>query len=717
MSADARPDTDPGDDDLPLLRGEAAVGRVLQQLVLTAASWVLVVAALAAVLSGVGLWRSWLVLPLLVIAAGACWWGVHGIPSRPIPLWSAALLVAITLGSGIGTSLTHSEQVIPRRDSGSYAQGAISLAETHRRLIASDLDALATPGLDLRGITLASPGFYEVGGPAEPAVQPQFVIGPSAIWSLGYWLAGLPGLLVLPAWAMALGVLAIGLLTNGTIGARWGPVAALGTAVLFPILHTARSTYSEPLATLTVAAGLLALTIAAQRRVGPDALRAALLAGLLIGATTLVRIDGVRESILLLVVATAYAARGPRWPARLLAGAAVGTGVGFAAAVVLSYRYLGAIAGSLVPLLALGVALGGVCWASHRWPSLGGRLGSPRGVDGRPGASGALLPWAAAALVIVVGLALASRPWWMTARQSPNDPGARVVAGLQLRQGLVVDGGRTYAEQTVAWLSWWVGPVALVIGLLALAEATRRVVSALRDGSGPPTWFGALVVAAGSTLLTLVRPGITPDHPWAERRLLIALPFVVVLVVAAAATVTRWATRRLPPGAAAVCAIAVPLTVVVPSVLATWPHRAERVEQGSAAVVAGVCRSLGEGDVVLAVDSRAANEWPQVIRGQCGRPALATTRALRGDLPALRAAVRTLDAAVRAGEGRLVLLTADSDRPLRDLGASAMQVVDTAVLEDARLLERRPEHLYTLRFHVWTGSLTPLSIPAQCRFL
>ena len=39
---------------------------------------------------------------------------------------------------------------------------------------------------------------------------------------------------------------------------------------------------------------------------------------------------------------------------------------------------------------------------------------------------------------------------------------ARVVAGLQARQGLPVDGGRTYAEQTLAWTSWWVGPAAVV---------------------------------------------------------------------------------------------------------------------------------------------------------------------------------------------------------------------------------------------------------------
>jgi hypothetical protein len=686
----------------PLLRREAMAGRLLQQLVLGSALWVLAVAALAAVLSGIGLWHPGLAVPLSLAAAGVCWWAVRGIPAPPVPLWSAVLLVGVTLASGIWWSATHSEQVIPRRDAGSYAQGALSLADTHRRLVSSGVDEIGSSVLEHPGITLASPGFYAVGSGNDASVQPQFVIGPSAIYSLGAWAAGQRGLLVLPAWAMALGILALGVLANSVVGARWGPLAALGAAVLFPIVHTARATFSEPLATLTVTAGLLALVLAAGRTAGTARGRAAALAGFLLGATTLVRIDGLRETALLLVVAAVYAVRGERWPRALLSGAAAGTVVGFAAAAVLSYRYLGAIAGSLVPLVGMGLVLAAVCGFSMRRPALVQR--AARAVSG--GARGRWLPWLGAGLVVLLGLVLASRPLWTVSRQSPHDPGSPVVAGLQLRQGLPVDGGRTYAEQTVTWLSWWVGPVALLIAVVALAEAVRRILALLCAGEDRiPAWTGPLLVAAGSTLLTLVRPGITPDHPWAERRLLVALPFVVVLVVAATAVLTRWSTRRLPAGAAVVPAVALPLTLLVPAALATWPHRGERVEAGSAQVVASVCAALQPGDVVLTVDSRAANEWPQVVRGQCGRTVLSTTKALRENLDGLGQTVRAVDATVRANGGRLVLLTADSDKPLRDLGASSRLVVDTQVREDARLLERRPDHLVTLRFTVWVGQL------------
>ena len=72
--------------------------------------------------------------------------------------------------------------------------------------------------------------------------------------------------------------------------------------------------------------------------------------------------------------------------------------------------------------------------------------------------------------------------------------------------------------------------LAVLVRRAVLSAGERRV-----DACLP-----ALFVAAGSTLLTLVRPGITPDHPWADRRLLITLPLVVALVVTAAA----WALRR-----------------------------------------------------------------------------------------------------------------------------------------------------------------------------
>jgi hypothetical protein len=253
-------------------------------------------------------------------------------------------------------------------------------------------------------------------------------------------------------------------------------------------------------------------------------------------------------------------------------------------------------------------------------------------------------------------------------------------------------------------MSWWLGPVALVLALVASAVLAHKALEAWTGDRDLPSWTGALLVALGSSVLTWYRPGITPDHPWADRRLVIALPTVVILVVTVAAVCTRWSARRMPAPVLVGTSALAALALLVPTTLATWPHATERVEHGERAAVEQVCRAFRPGDVALMVDSRAANEWPQVLRGQCGVPALSTTTALRRDEAALSAAVDQVNDAVRARGARLVLLSADSDEALSALGAAEVeQVIDTRVREDARLLERRPDHLVELPLQVWLG--------------
>ncbi len=307
------------------------------------------------------------------------------------------------------------------------------------------------------------------------------------------------------------------------VGAWAGVATAALTGILFPVLHTARATYSEPLAMLTLTAWLLAVTLAvaagrgaagpvaaapsgfvgaasSQGRVvgraplrslvllDPSA-RAGLLAGVLVGGTGLVRVDALREVVLLLPVLALGAAFGARWARPVLAGLGVSLLVSAVAAVGLSWQYVSSIGRSLVPLLALGVLVGAASWLLLVLWRRGWRL---QPVVAR------WLPDLAGGLVVVAGAYLASRPLWQVVRQDPDDPGARYVAGMQARQGLPVDGGRTYAEQTVVWLSWYVAPVALVVALVVLAVLVRRAVLSAQ-ARRVDAWLPALLVAAGST--------------------------------------------------------------------------------------------------------------------------------------------------------------------------------------------------------------------------
>lgn len=682
------------------MRGERATGAVLEGIVLGTATWVVLASAAAGVLALAGLWQPLVAGSVLLVLAAVSVRLVRGLPSRSLPLWSAAFLVVVSVGFTVWAGTTHAEQVLPRRDAGSTFQSALDLAERHTRPI--DVSAASVGGaevLSIDGLTLASPAFYSIGTAQNPVLQPQFLVGPAALTSVGEWVGGPTGMFWVPAVASGLLVLAVGLLTCRLVGPRWGPLAATACAICFPLLRVARSTYSEPYAVLVLVAGLLALAAASGRRVGRAATRCGLLAGGLVGGAALVRPDALRETLLLAVVLGLAAVQRQPWVRAAAISAAATTLVAAVLALVVSSAYLDSISASLIPLAGLlGVtilAAGVAVWFSRR----GFRL---------PTLVMAWLPRATGAITALALLLLVTRPLWQTVRQSAADSGARVVAVLQQAQGLPVDGGRTYAESTVPWLAWWVGwPVlvlAAVVAILLMARAAQHWV----DESVLPPWVGPLLIGLGSTVLTLYRPGITPDHPWADRRLLVALPFVIVLGVAAAAQLSRWSTRRMPFLVAPALSVLVGLVVLVPTGLATWPHRAERVEAGSLAAVEQACAAFEDGDVVLALDDRAANEWPQVLRGQCDVPTIATTAALRRDPAALVAAVQQANSLVAAAGHQLVLVSARDVGALDAVGATGIrQVVDAEVLEDPRLLEERPEDLVPLSVSLWTGTLAP----------
>jgi hypothetical protein len=719
------PDDVPDDDapHLPDLPGEERAGLALARVGPGAAFAVAGIALAAAVLVPAGLWRPVVAVPVALVVLAVAVRLAASVPARPAPVWATATTVLVAAAHGVHAALTHAEHVVLRRDSGSYALYAHWIATRHGLPVDADVAAFGGPQVfSVPGFSLASPAYYQVlegpaGDPTGAHVVPQFLVGAPALWSFGWWADGWAGLLVVPALVSALAVLAFGGLAARVVGARWAPLAAASLAVCFPVLHVARSTYSEAPALLLLSAAL-ALVVDATRA-GRDPARAgaarrlALAAGVLLGLTGLVRVDVLREVSLLLPACAVLALR--RHPAArpLAVGALGATAVAAVADVVLSRPYLGSIAGSLLPLAAAFVALG---LGSAAAVAVGrSRVRRP----GRPPATWARqLPAVAGALVALTGVVLAARPLFLVVRQSPDDPGSRYVRGLQAGLGLPLDGGRTYAEHSLGWVVWWTGPVAVVAGWAALAGlAALGVRWFLRSATdGPvrtPAWLVPAIVGAGSLVLTLYRPGITPDHPWADRRLApVVLPVVVLAATATAAAAFRWARRRMPATVFAGVAVVGAAALLVPPVLATSPLAGLRTERGEVAAVAGVCAALRPGDVVLAVDPRGTNEWPQVVRGVCDRPA-GVLRVPRdpsdADLAAARRGVDAVrDGVARAG-GRLVLLAAGGDEPgraaLAALGVPAAglaaPVVSLDTVEDARVLTTRPRRGQRLTVEVW----------------
>ena len=711
-------------------RGERVAAAVLLAGGPVAAVAVLAVCVVAVLLVPLGLWRPVVVLPALLPAAAVGWWLTRGLPGRGrdglrVPAWTAAACVLVAVGFGVWAGATHGEHVILRRDAGSYALYAHWLATRHGLPVDADLSAFGGPSaLAVPGFSLDSPAFYQVltgsGGSAGARIDPQFLLGAPALYSIGWWLDGWTGLLTAPAVLGALAVLAAAGLTARIAGPRWAPLGAAGLALTQPMLHASRSTLSEPVATLLVL-GAAALAVDALEQ--PAARRAGALAGGLLGLAGLVRIDAVREVALLVPVCAVLRLR--RHPAAVPLGVAavLGVAVSMVPAVWLARPYLHTVWGSLRPLL---LATAGLVVASlaavaaHRARERRARppAAAGRGVGGARGARA--LPAAAAALVVLAGVALASRPLWTTAHQAADDPGNALVASLQRQQHLPVDGARTYAERSVEWVAWYCGVPAMLAALGVLAVAAALAVrwwltGARRDAPvAPPGWLVPAAVGLGSTVLTLYRPGITPDHPWADRRLVpVVLPVVMIGAVTAAAGIVRWARRRAGAAAAVGVPVAVATGVVavagaavlVPPYLGTRALATVRTEVGEPRAVQAVCDRLHPGDVVVGVTDaqggvRAQNEWVQVVRGVCGHP----SAALRG--PDAGTSLRRLGALVAGAGGRLVLLSAGEDdgsarQALAGFGLAPERAVLQHTTQDQHLLARRPFARDGLVVDVW----------------
>jgi hypothetical protein len=623
------------------------------------------------------------------------------LPAVPAtPWWSVLGTLAVTGAFAWHTATHASGHLVLRRDSAVYALLARWIADT---------GALTVPaGLGLVGGTdatvgAAAPGLY----PAGDVLSAQFMSGTALTLAPAGWAGGWGPVLAAPALVAAFALLAVAGLAARLLGARWAPAAALALGLTQPVLLTARSTYSEPLAQLLLSAALCLLLDAVR---GPDR-RLAALAGLLTGIGLLVRIDALRELALLVPVAGWLALRrDPAWPP-LVGGAAVGIAYGVVDALGPARPYVADLWPSVRPALiaAVGlVALAVLAVPVGRWLAPGLQAGPWWDRSRLVGAAVAALGVAAALGV------LAGRRFGWQDRGGWDGYGAGgtflVVEALQRDQGLPVDGNRTYAEESVRWVSWFVGWPALGLAAVAAVLLTWR---AVRGGPGAREagrWVLGLAVPLASALSVLWRPAITPDHPWADRRLVpTVLPVVVLLAlwtVSALAAAARRGLARSGPGAARLAAAVVVAAglaaVLLPADAGSRPLRDTRTEVGEPAALESVCRVFAPGDVALLIDARGRQEWTAALREACGVPAFVVP-AEGTDRTATREEATTAVARVRAAGGRPVLV-AQSGEPLPRLtSAPQRQVVDLDTWEHRRLLEGSPRGLAPLSIELWVA--------------
>ncbi|NRQ40184.1 hypothetical protein HII36_51440 [Nonomuraea sp. NN258] len=612
----------------------------------------------------------------LAVAALLCWAVVRRPADTGVVAGRAHLagVVAVAVGSGVFNAIMHSEQLIVRRDPATYAQYAAWIAGHGSLPIPSRVEAFGGPDTWLK---FESVGFYQVDG----SVAPQFMPGPPMLFALGDWL-GAP--FAIPAVLGALAVLTVAGLTARLAGGRWAVLAALAFAVSMPVLYTSRTTFSE-IPSLILLLGGLALVHDALARARPG-WPESLTAGLVLGLAVLVRIDGLRDVLPALAFAGLLVAMrrhaGPRAAAGppLLLGLLAGGGLGLLAAYVLARPYLSYLSGSVRPLLLICAGVLVLVLVCLPAAPLLARLRPP-----------AWVPAVGAGLVVLIMAGFYARPWFQTVTRVPtNGEDARTatfIADTQRANGLPVDGTRLYFEDSLHWVAWYIGLPAVVLATFAAAVLVRGL---LRDGK-PFAWLLPLAVIGWTTVTTLARPEITPDHPWAARRLVpIVIPGLIVLAVWGLARIRD----RYPRRWVAVLGV---LLVLVPPVVTSIGTAFTPIERGEAAAVRGLCARLPGDASVLIVERVTAERFSQVVRGMCGLPAAQVVR-VDGDLAPEPEVKRLIDR-VRAAGRTPVVLAADREQAL-PYGPS-VQVVGLVTRQDERSLVSAPNGTWTLRVNVW----------------
>ena len=618
-------------------------------------------------------------------------------PAKPVPWWAVAATVAVAAAFAAWQIAERTQQVIVLRDPAAYLQTAYWVAHHGSLPIPSEAAAFggAQPGL-----TFASVGFAATGG----GLVPQFMTGLPLVLAAGIWLGGVPAALFVTPLTGACAVLSFGGLAGRLAGARWAPAAAAALALSLPEQYTSRGTSGVPLVQVLLFGGLCLLTDslviarqpgAAAAVPGQDRVLAGL-AGLALGLTSLVRIDGLSDALPALAFAGLMLVARRRQALPFGLGLLAGVGYGLADGYLKARPYLDLQASSLRArgvgaAVVAAATLAGLAVTRSRAASarLRGWLTAPRVVS--------WLPVAAAVWTVAVFAGFAVQPL------------ARHPAGQYYRDSLY-------------WAIWYIGLPAVLLGAFGLAALASRGTRSLLTWSDPEaearTWALPLLTALWVIVTVLWRPAISPDQPWASRRL---VPFVLPALILAAIWASAWlrdlagqhGRAGFTAGAVASCCVAsllIPATLTnldlgsVPNASGPGRHLSargmafRRIGSGEVTAVGRLCTAIGPDASVVILDPVTADQFAQVARGMCDTP----TAVL--DHPTVAAVGAAVSGIQRAGR-RPVLLAADSAE-LTPYGGGPRPVIDLATTQEPRDQTTPPTLTWPAQYTVWMSNPT-----------
>jgi hypothetical protein len=639
-----------------------------------------------------------LAIPVVVGLSYVAWRALSGWPGQragPLtvgsaPWWSVIGVIVVAVAFGAFQMIFHSEFIIILRDPASYFQFGQWLAGHGSLPIPQDNAAFGFS----HDLTFKSAAYYEVGH----TVVPQFMAGLPMVLALGFWIGG-PGAAVLFAPILgALALLTFGGLTARLVGPRWAPLATLALALALPMMFTSRSTYSEPMAAVLFLGGLC-LVIDCLATDGRAGRILSGLGGLALGLTFLVRLDGASDILPVIPYCGLLVVANRKKALPMIIGFVAGAGYGLLDGLLLTWPYLKenmtsvSPLGKIVLIVTAVTVLAVVAVQIWRVPKLPG--------------------WAAyaiAALPLVIVAAFLIRPYLQITRAKSQASFQTIIAAYQLAENQPIDPSRQYYEISLHWVFWYIGIPAVVLGALGAVVLVFRCVR-----GRAPAWTLPLLVFSWAIVSTLYRPAITPDQPWASRRLVPAvLPGFVLLAVWAVRWIARWLRARgLGPAVRGVVVGVCAAALVVPATITTFGLGLDtggpggvrvtvtglglkRTYAGEISAVTSMCAALpGDGSVVFLPGGpgRLGNQLAEVVRGMCGLP---TATARSGRPPAVAAIVRDIQRA-----GRRPVLLAGYGRVLEPYGGQVRKVMGLHTARDGETLTVPPTQTAPFNLAVW----------------
>jgi hypothetical protein len=555
-----------------------------------------------------------------------------------------------------------SQHVLINRDGGSYANTARWIARDG----SLDVKPRVGPFVADRTLSFDSFGIYQM---HDGTLQFQFAHLLPAVLAEAYAIKGNAGLFHAPEVLGGIALLAFFVLAWKLLRRPLFALSAmLALAFIIPQVTFSRDSYSEIPSQILL---FTALWLLVSPRVLPS-WRAALASGLFLGALEATRIDAIVFLIGVPVfIAAAWLRAGGAEQRRallpaicaFLAGLVPGFALGLIDLTRHSGQYYSDLSHNVKQLfeVALGSAL--VCAAAVA-------------VSYSPAVVRAVrrLPWPRLATVAAVLVGLAGFFGWFIRPHVQHVRGTVVglVGGLQGAEHVAFDPTRKYYERSFTWMSWYLGPLTVAVGIVGAAFLVRELLRGRMTRT-----IGALAVLAPGTLLYLYEADAVPDHPWVTRRFLVAaFPMLVLLALGLAGAFSGMGARSgASSGGRFRSARLVAAIVVAAGAIAYPVHTLVGVgsmtEQRSfLSVVDEACADMGGNAAVVVVERDAKDlfdDWiPQALRSWCGADVGIARGRPHPD------AIRQLAVAWNAQGRRLFLVSVDAETVRKALPGAAV---------------------------------------------